>query len=251
MLKDTAFPLYHRLKEILREKIDDGEWKPHSAIPSIRALCAMYGISTTTAKQAIQELTHEGKVYSVQGKGTFVAAPQFAAGRVEYTEISADVMLNARMKAIGIKYSCQLLGVEKIPASRMVADALGVSIGTPLFKIARHKKADDEPMLIEQVFIDAQKYSCVEDADLARPMYEILKSVYSIELKKSMEKFTPVFLETADAHILDQKPGALALLNERTSLDGKGEAIIYARSLIRGDKCKMYVDLTQLRTLNK
>jgi GntR family transcriptional regulator len=251
MLKDTASPLYHRLKEILREKIDDGEWKPHSAIPSLRALCAMYGISTTTAKQAIQELTHEGKVYAVQGKGTFVAAPQFTAGRVEYTEISADVMLNARMKSIGIRYACRLLGMEKSSASRVVADALAIPIGSPIFKIIRLKKADDEPMLIEQVYIEANKYNRLEGADLERPMYAILKSVYSIELKKSMEKFTPVFLETADAQILDQKPGALALLNERTSLDEGGEAIIYARSLIRGDKCKMYVDLTQLRTLNK
>ncbi|MDD3820974.1 HTH-type transcriptional repressor YvoA [bioreactor metagenome] len=251
MLKDTASPLYYRLKEILREKIDDGEWKPHSAIPSIRALCAMYGISTTTAKQAIQELTHEGKVYAMQGKGTFVAAPQFAAGRVEYTEISADVMLNARMKAIGIKYSCVLLGVERQPANRVVADALAIPIGAPSLKITRFKKANDEPMLIEQVYVDAGKYGKIETADLTRPMYEIIKLAYSIELKKSVEKFTPVFLESADAQILDQKPGALALSNERTSLSQGGEAIIYARSLIRGDKCKMYVDLTQLRTLNK
>lgn len=251
MLKDASAPLYHRLREILREKIDEGEWKPHSAIPSIRELCAMYGISTTTAKQAIQELTHEGKVYAVQGKGTFVAAPQFAAGRVEFTEIAADVMLNARIRDIGIRYSCKLLDVEKLFANRTVADALGIPIGSPIMKLTRFKKADDEPMLLEHVYIDAVKYARIEEADLTRPMYEILDGLYGIRLKRSMEKFTPVFLESADAQLLGQKPGALALLNERTSLSDGIEPIIYARSLIRGDKCKMYVDLTQLRTLNK
>lgn len=251
MRKDAASPLYLRLKESLREKIDEGEWKPHQAIPSIRELCSLYDISTTTAKQAIQELIHEGKVYAEQGKGTFVASPQFATGRVEITGISADSMLNARMKAIGIRYSCQSLGIQRVSANRALADALSLMLGDSLLRITRFKKADDEPMLIEQVFLSASKYGRIGDADLTKPMYEILKSLFGIELEKSIEKFTPVFLESADAQILEQKPGALALLNERTSLDRDGEAVIYARSLIRGDKCKMYVDLTQLRTLNK
>lgn len=251
MLRDTAYPMYHRLREILRERIDEGEWEPHSAIPSIRELCSMYAISTTTAKQAIQELTHEGKVYTVQGKGTFVAAPHFATGRTEFTEIAADVMLNARMKAIGIKYSCELRSIEKVAAKRAVADALAIPISGPLLKITRFKRADGEPMLLEYVYIDALRYGGIESADLTRPMYEILCNVYDIHLRKSMEKFTPVFLESADAQLLEQKPGTLALLNERTSLSEASEPIVYARSLIRSDRCKMYVDLTQLRTLSK
>lgn len=251
MLKNASAPLYHRLKEILRERIDAGEWKPHAAIPSIRELCAMYGISTTTAKQAVQELTHEGLVYAVQGKGTFVAAPQFATGRVEFTEIAADVMLNARMRSIGVRYSCEFMDLTRMQASKLVADALSVPIGSPVIRITRMKKADEEPMLVEYAYLDASKYSGIESADLTRPMFEILMAKYCVQLKKSMEKFTPVFLETSDAQLLEQKPGALALLDERTSLSDGIEPIIYARSLIRGDKCKMYIDLTQLRSLNK
>ncbi len=251
MIRDASAPLYLKLKEILREKIDDGEWKPHSAIPSIRELCSMYGISTTTAKQAVQELTHEGLVYSVQGKGTFVAAPQFSSGRVEFTEIGADVMLNARMKAIGVRYSCKLLALATIQATRHLADVLAVPMGTDLLRITRFKGADDEPMLVEYVYTEAARFGKIGEADLTRPMFEIFKGTYGIQLKKSMEKLTPVFLESADAELLGQKPGALALLNERTSLSDSVEPVIYARSFIRGDKCKMYVDLTQLRTLNK
>lgn len=251
MHSNGTAPLYHRLKEILREKIDSGEWKPHAAIPSIRELCSMYGLSTTTAKQAIMELSHEGLVYTVQGKGTFVASPQFSAGRVEYTQIAADVMLNARMKAIGVKYSCKLLDRSRVSATRSLADSLAVPIGTPLLRITRLKGADGEPMLVEYVHLDATRYGAVEGADLTRPMYEILKDKYGIQLQKSMEKFTPVFLETADSQLLEQKPGTLAMLNERTSLSDGAEPIIYARSLIRADRCKMYIDLTQLRTLNK
>src|SRR5581483_11156032 len=69
LFKKGPLPRYYQLKEIMREKIRTGEWKPGDLIPSERELGEQYGISRMTARQAITELVNEGLFYREQGKG--------------------------------------------------------------------------------------------------------------------------------------------------------------------------------------
>ncbi|HEX9412529.1 MAG TPA: GntR family transcriptional regulator, partial [Ktedonobacterales bacterium] len=66
-------PLYYQLKEIMREHVRSGEWKPGDLIPSERELTQTYDLSRMTARQAITELVNEGVFYREQGRGTFVS----------------------------------------------------------------------------------------------------------------------------------------------------------------------------------
>lgn len=74
-------PLYYQLKEILRERIESGEFQSNSTIPTESELMAEYGISRITVIKAISGLVHEGLLYRRPGKGTFVAQviPKFTA----------------------------------------------------------------------------------------------------------------------------------------------------------------------------
>src|SRR5438270_14022521 len=69
--RNSPLPRYYQLKEIMRERIQCGEWKPGDLIPSERELGEKYGISRMTARQAIPDLVNEGLCYREQGKGTF------------------------------------------------------------------------------------------------------------------------------------------------------------------------------------
>ncbi|MED3803351.1 GntR family transcriptional regulator [Lysinibacillus xylanilyticus] len=73
----SVIPLYHQLKQRLSAKIQSGEWKPEDKIDSENQLMEMFRVSRNTAKKAIEELVQEGKLYRIQGKGTFVAKPRF------------------------------------------------------------------------------------------------------------------------------------------------------------------------------
>ncbi len=66
-------PKYIRLKESIREYIDTNDMSPDSQIPSRNELIRTYGVSDVTVRKAIEELTSEGYLYSMQGKGVFVA----------------------------------------------------------------------------------------------------------------------------------------------------------------------------------
>ncbi|MEA4883268.1 MAG: GntR family transcriptional regulator [Clostridia bacterium] len=125
--KESFVPLYYQLKEEIKEKIDSGEWPPHACIASVRELCATYDISTTTAKQALAELVHEGRLYSVQRKGTFVAAPQCPMEYRETTYITDEMRLATRMRALGHRFAAEVLSVDTVHPSKLAGSYLMVS----------------------------------------------------------------------------------------------------------------------------
>ena len=74
--RNSPLPRYYQLKEIMRDRIRSGEWKPGDLIPSERELGEQYGISRMTARQAITDLVNEGLFYREQGKGLSTATTE-------------------------------------------------------------------------------------------------------------------------------------------------------------------------------
>ncbi|MEG2288028.1 MAG: GntR family transcriptional regulator, partial [Ruthenibacterium sp.] len=62
-------PIYLQLREIVRNKIEDGEYLPGTAIPSENELADTYGIHRITVRNAVDALVNEGMLRRVQGKG--------------------------------------------------------------------------------------------------------------------------------------------------------------------------------------
>ena len=66
-------PIYEQIMTQIKSQILSGKLKKGDALPSIRVLARELRISVITTKRAYDELEHEGLLYSVAGKGTFVA----------------------------------------------------------------------------------------------------------------------------------------------------------------------------------
>ncbi len=71
--KESPLPIYWQLKNILKEKIERGEFKPGDRIPPEDELCKTFGISRTPIRQALAELVNEGLLLRRRGQGTFVS----------------------------------------------------------------------------------------------------------------------------------------------------------------------------------
>ena len=66
-------PIYEQIYSQLKAQIIAGAVPPGEALPSIRALAKDLKISVITTKRAYDELEAEGFLYTVAGKGCFVA----------------------------------------------------------------------------------------------------------------------------------------------------------------------------------
>ena len=67
-------PIYEQVKFGLRRLILTGVLNPDDKMPSVRELSAQLAINPNTVQRAYRELEAEGYIYSVPGKGSFVAA---------------------------------------------------------------------------------------------------------------------------------------------------------------------------------
>ncbi len=66
-------PIYDQICAQIKAQIIAGKLSPGEALPSIRALAKDLKISVITTKRAYDELEAEGFLYTIAGKGCFVA----------------------------------------------------------------------------------------------------------------------------------------------------------------------------------
>ena len=68
-----ARPIYEQVKDGLRKLVVSGALQPGEKLPSVRAMASTLAINPNTIQRAYEALEREGYLYSVAGKGSFVA----------------------------------------------------------------------------------------------------------------------------------------------------------------------------------
>lgn len=66
-------PIYEQIRDGFKKQILSGVMHPEDKMPSVRALASMLAINPNTIQRAYIELEAQGFIYSVSGKGSFVA----------------------------------------------------------------------------------------------------------------------------------------------------------------------------------
>ncbi len=69
----SGIPIYEQIYNQIKTQIISGEICEDEALPSIRSLAKDLRISVITTKRAYDELEKDGFIYTVAGKGCFVA----------------------------------------------------------------------------------------------------------------------------------------------------------------------------------
>ena len=68
-----AKPIYEQIKDGLRKLVISNSLMANEKLPSVRELASKLAINPNTIQKAYKELEMEGYIYTVAGKGTFVA----------------------------------------------------------------------------------------------------------------------------------------------------------------------------------
>lgn len=69
-------PIYEQLKEQILRLTMLGILSEDEKLPSVRSLARDVGINPNTVQKAYQELERDGIIYTIGGKGSFVASDQ-------------------------------------------------------------------------------------------------------------------------------------------------------------------------------
>ncbi len=66
-------PIYEQIKDKIKGLVIGGAVRPDEKIPSVRELAQTLTINPNTIQKAYKDLESEGVIYSVKGKGNFIA----------------------------------------------------------------------------------------------------------------------------------------------------------------------------------
>ncbi|MCQ2979057.1 MAG: GntR family transcriptional regulator [Clostridia bacterium] len=86
-LKVSNEPIYVKVYEFFKNQILNGILKPNDKLPSVRELATKFIVNPNTIQRALSELEREGLIYSVVGKGNFVADAINSAKQNEISDI--------------------------------------------------------------------------------------------------------------------------------------------------------------------
>ncbi len=95
----SGVPIYEQIAGQLRSQIISGALQADAPLPSIRNLAKDLRISVITTKRAYDELEQAGYLYTVAGKGCFVAPKDLELLREENLKKLEEHLLAARQLA--------------------------------------------------------------------------------------------------------------------------------------------------------
>lgn len=108
-------PIYEQICIQIKNLIMNGTLSAGEALPSMRALAKDLHISVITVQRAYEDLTRDGFIETVSGKGSFVAAPNREFIQEEQLRVAEELLQKAAEigRAHGISYE-QLAGILKL-----------------------------------------------------------------------------------------------------------------------------------------
>ena len=68
-----GIPIYEQIAKEIKNEIISENLKENELLPSIRSLAAELRVSVITTKRAYEELERDGYIYTIRGKGSYVA----------------------------------------------------------------------------------------------------------------------------------------------------------------------------------
>ena len=231
----NVIPLYHQIKQNLRELIENEVLPVGQLLPSERDLGEYYGVNRLTVRQAMTELVSEGMLRRQRGVGTFVADPKL-------TQMMGRVMgFSERVREVGRKPSSRMISLEVVPASTMVARSLNQEPNALLCKLVRLRCADDEPVMLETAFLPQVRFPDLKRVNFSeQSLYQVLAQKFNCRIVEADETLEPVIMTGYEVEMLEAKPGTPGLLVETVAYDQSGIAVEFGKSVVRGDKSRFY-----------
>lgn len=210
---------------------------PGEPLPPERSLAERFSTSRTTVRQALRELTIEGRLVRAQGRGTFAALPKMAQS-LQLTSYTED------MRRRGIASRSKLLSAGYVPADEELARRLDVRPRARVLRIERLRIAGDEPMAIEVTHLDATRFGgLTKKLGDSVSLYALLSQDYGVQLAQAEETIETVPAPPKEAELLETTVGYPMLLLSRHSRDTSGRPVEYALSFYRGDRYKFVAQL--------
>lgn len=227
-------PVYKRIQNAIRKRIESAELNPGDSVASERELAKLHKVSLMTARHALAGLEREGIVERRRGAGTFVAAPKIHFNKLmSYTE---------HMHSRGLAPRSRVLVAKVIEDEQEIAARLGLPSASRMVKIVRLRQTGEEPFALETCYLPAAEYSALVNVPLGRSsLFGALRHDYGVELAYADEEVDATAADADLAEVLALPKGAPIMRIRQVIYSTKGKATIYGVGYYRSERHTLFI----------
>lgn len=223
---------YDQIYRDLKEKIETEVYSYQEMLPSENSLVQEYNCSRNTVRRALAELTSDGYVQPMHGKGVrniFRPVEQnvFTVGGIESFKESA-----AR---IGRKTETKVLQFTDITADEKIEKRTGFQKGTELYYIQRLRYLDGMPLILDHNYFLKAAAPGLTVQIAGKSVYDFLEGELGLNITTSKRTMTVERVTQVDEKYIDLKDyNCMAVITSQT-FDDNGIQFEYTQSRHRPD----------------
>jgi len=231
MANDSRTPLYKKMYQELRARIEKGTFPEGGQLPTEQELASEFQVSRGTARHAISRLVQDGAVERTAGRGTFVLSRRLVYSARELLGFTGHIRASGRVP------SSEVIDVSVIDAAE---NTHGTEFGADvesLLSIERVRKADGEPVALEHLLLPLPRFAGLKDVPLEKvSIYDTLEEQFGIRLGVGEFTLNIADINNRQAGLLAENPGASAFLMSGTVIDEDSRPAVAVRCYYRSGK---------------
>jgi GntR family transcriptional regulator len=235
--RNSPMPIFRQVEEQILSGIRNGSLKPGERIPSQYELARVCQVSRATVQKALDRLIREEVLYYQQGKGIFVAAP------AERQHLPILQSVSQSLRALGYQVHADLLLIEEIEGSSSVCEALALAPEAAVIHVKRLQYANDEPIMLQETYLDAKRFQSIQDYDLRREsLTTVIQKLGNLYLKGSSIAIGAKEAHWEEGRSLQIQAGTSLLTIEEIDYDEGEQPVRFSRNKLRSDRFRVVMN---------
>lgn len=238
--RSSGSPLWTQFRDVLRNRILQGELAVGEKLPTEAEFGEQFGISRIVVREALGDLVRSGLIYKIRGQGAFVSARER-----DEDFVSTVLGFSDEMERKGLTVRTQILAQELRAAVGAEAEALGLAPGGQVVALRRLRSVNGELRLLVETSIPADIAPGLHKMRLEnRSLYDVLRRQYGLRIVRA-ERWIDAVLPDAETRALLEMDAAEPLLRiESIAYGPNGRALEHYRALHRCQTSRLHVKTT-------
>jgi GntR family phosphonate transport system transcriptional regulator len=229
--------LWRRIADDIEQEIVAGAYASGERLPGEVEIATRFDVNRHTVRRALAELAERGLVRAERGSGTFVAPRRLAypiGVRTRFSEIVGTA---------GHEAGGRLVADDEEPATRAVAQRLGLALGEPVVRLEILRSADRVPICVGTTWLPARRMADAAKVFRAKRGLTAIFAHYGIrDYRRQSTHISAAMADAVDAQLLRIAPGRPVLLVESTDVTATGEPLSTKRTRFAADRVELVVE---------